>query len=164
MQAKPEKEHQWLERFVGEWSYEGEAVMAPGQPAMKWGGTESVRSIGGLWVVGEGRGAMPDGSPATTIITLGYDPRRKRFTGTFIGSMMTHLWVYDGGLDPAGRVLTLDTEGPSCTGEGEGGGKLEKFKDVVEFRAEDHRVLTSSMLGADGKWTQFMTAHYRRQR
>lgn len=26
--------------------------------------------------------------------------------------MMTHLWIYEGSLDQAGRVLTLDTEGP----------------------------------------------------
>ena len=36
------------------------------------------------------------------IMTLGYDPQKKRFVGTLIGSMMTHLWVYDGALD-AGR-------------------------------------------------------------
>ena len=45
-------------------------------------------------------------------MTLGYDPVQKRFVGTFIGSMMTHMWIYNGTLDAAGKVLTLDTEGP----------------------------------------------------
>ena len=43
----------------------------------------------------------------TTLMTLGYDPRKKRFVGTFVGSMMTNLWIYDGELDKDERVLTL---------------------------------------------------------
>ena len=93
-------------------------------------------------------------------MTLGYDPQRRRFVGTFIGSMMTHLWVYDGVLDAAEKVLTLDTEGPDMAVEG----KIAKYKDVIEFKSDDHRVLTSHVLGDDGKWHGFMTAHYRRRK
>ena len=103
---------------------------------------------------------MPDGDPATTMMTLGYDPSRKRFVGTWIGSMMTNLWVYDGFLDEAGRVLTLEAEGPNMAEEG----KMARYRDVIELRSDDHRVLTSHMLGDDGTWTQFMTAEYRRKR
>jgi hypothetical protein len=55
---------------------------------------------------------MPGGA-ATTMMTLGYDPHRKRYVGTWIGSMMTHLWVYGCELDASERVLTLNAEGPS---------------------------------------------------
>src|SRR5262245_28164169 len=158
MHAKPQKEHQWLQRLVGEWTCEGEGTMGPDQPPHKFEATETVWSIGGIWVQCEGRSQMPDGSPATTIMTLGYDPARKWFVGTFIGSMMTHMWVYDGELDPTGQVLTLDTEGPNFAAEG----KTSKYKDVIEFKSDDHRVLTSHVLGDDGKWHGFMTAHYRR--
>ena len=159
--AKPEKEHEWLQQMVGEWNCEGEAVMAPGQPPVQWKTTESVRSIGGLWVVGEGRGQMPEGGdPTTTLMTLGYDPQRKRFVGTFVGSMMTNLWVYDGALDPAGKVLTLDTEGPSMTGDG----ATQPYQDVIDIVSADHRTLISRSRGPDGTWQQFMTAHYRRAR
>ncbi len=116
MQSEPQQEHKWLQRLVGEWTYEHECSMGPDQPPMKATGTESVRSIGGLWTLGEGHGEMPDGGPAVTIMTLGYDPQSKRFVGTFIGSMMTHLWIYNGTLDAAGKVLTLDTEGPDFSG------------------------------------------------
>jgi hypothetical protein len=156
MNAEPQQQHQWLQRMVGEWTSEAEAIMGPDKPPETFRGTESVRSVGGLWTVGEGRGDMPGGI-ATTIMTLGYDPARKRFIGTFIGSMMTHLWVYDGELDAAGKVLTLDAEGPSFTQD-----KMAKYKDVIEFKSDDHRVLTSHILGDDGQWHQFMTAHYRR--
>jgi hypothetical protein len=158
MQAKPQQEHQWLQKLVGEWTTECEASMGPGKPTETVTGTESVRSIGGLWVACEGRGPMPDGGTGTTIMTLGYDPVRKRFVGTFIGSMMTHMWVYDGGLDATGKLLTLDTEGPNFSAEGQ----LTKYQDVIEFKSDDHRVLTSHMLGEDGQWHGFMTAHYRR--
>jgi hypothetical protein len=159
--AEPQKEHAWLQRLVGEWTYEAEAVMAPGQPPMKSQGVESVRSLGGLWIVGDGHGECPGGGPATTLLTLGYDPQKKRFVGTWVGSMMTHLWTYDGALDAAGKVLTLDAEGPSFAGDGT---TMAKYQDITEIMGDDHRVLTSRVLGADGKWNQFMTAHYRRRR
>jgi hypothetical protein len=160
MKAEPQEEHRWLERLVGEWTYESEAPMAPDQPPAKHTGTESVRSLGGVWVLCEGRseaGGEP-GEPGTTIMTLGYDPAKKRYVGTFIGSMMTNLWLYEGEMDPSGKVLTLDTEGPSFTGDG----KMAKYKDRIEIRSDDHRILTSHVLDDDGKWQQFMTAHYRR--
>ena len=155
----PEKEHEWLQKLVGEWTCEAECVMGPDQPPMKMKAEETVRSIGGLWTIGEGRGEMPGGGEATTVMTLGYDPKKKRFVGTFVGSMMTHLWIYEGTLDASGKVLTLDAEGPSMQGEG----KLAKYQDIIEQVSDDHRTLKSQILGEDGKWVQFMTAHYRRK-
>lgn len=160
MTAEPQAEHRWLDRLVGEWTSEAEATMEPGQPPATFSGSESVRTLGGLWVVAEGCGEMPGGDVMTTMMTLGYDPPKGRYVGTFVGSMMTHLWLYEGSLDVAGQVLTLDTEGPDFA---TGGKTMAKFKDVIEFRSDDHRVLTSHMLGTDGQWHAFMTAHYRRK-
>jgi hypothetical protein len=158
MKAEPQQEHQWLQKLVGEWTYEVEATMEPGQPPSKCEGSERVWSLGGLWIVAEGQGEMPGGGPATTLLTLGYDPQRQRYVGTWIGSMMTHLWMYDGALDATGRMLTLTTEGPDMAAEG----KTARYKDVIEFKSDDYRVMTSHMLGDDGEWHGFMTAHYRR--
>jgi Protein of unknown function (DUF1579) len=160
MTVEPQKEHQWLQKLVGEWTTEMDAVMGPDKPPEKFTGTDSVRSIGGVWVMCEGRGPMPDGGSAVTIMTLGYDPTKKRYVGTFIGSMMTYLWLYDGELDPSGKKLVLNAEGPAVGVEG----KMAKYKDTIEFLSDDHRTLTSHMLGDDGKWTQFMEAHYRRKK
>jgi len=159
-QAEPQKEHQWLQKLVGEWTIEGEAEMGPGQPTSKSKGAESVRSLGGLWFLAEGKGEMPGGGEATTLMTLGYDPQKRRYVGTWVGSMMTHLWVYEGELDAAGRVLTLAAEGPNMAAEG----KTAMYRDVIEFESNDHRTLTSYMQGDDGQWQRFMTAHYRRTR
>lgn len=160
MQTEPQKEHQWLQKLVGEWTYEGEGMMEPDKPAEKMSGTETVRSIGGLWIQAEGHGEMAGQGPGTMIMTIGYDPQKKRFVGTFFGSMMTNLWVYEGQLDSSGRMLTLDTEGPNMAAEG----KMAKYKDVIEFKDDDHRTLTSFMLGDDGEWHRFMKGEYRRKK
>lgn len=159
MMAEPQKEHQWLQKLVGKWTYESECVMGPDQPPMKATGTDTVRSLGGLWVLCEGQGEMPGCGPCTSIMTLGYDPQKKCYLGTFIASMMTHLWIYERGeMDPAGKVLTLPVEGPSMADPS----AMAKYKDVIEFKGANHRTLSSHLLGEDGKWVQFMSASYRR--
>jgi hypothetical protein len=159
MNAEPQREHHWLQKLVGDWTYETEGVMEPGKPAEQSRGTERVRSLGGLWIVAEGQGEMPGGAPATMIMTLGYDPRTKRFTGTWVGSMMTHLWVYDGALDAEQCVLTLESDGPSMAGDN----TMARYRDAIEIKSDDHRILTSSVLADNGGWLQFMIASYRRR-
>lgn len=158
MTAEPQAEHHWLDRMVGEWSSEAECVMEPGQPPATFQGTETVRSLGGLWIVAEGQGDMPGGGAMNSILTLGYDPARQRYIGTFIASMMTHMWLYEGNVE--GGVLTLDTEGPDFS---TGGKTMARFKDAIEWIDADCRVMTSRMQGEDGQWRQFMTARYRRR-
>ena len=160
MPAQPQKEHQWLQKLVGEWTYEIEAMMEPDQPPEKSTGTESVRSLNGLWILAEGQGEMLCMGSATTLMTLGYDLQKQRYVGTWVGSIMTYLWVYDGELNADETVLTLNSDGPSMTGAE----KLGKYKDVIEFKSDDHRVLTSHVLGDDGQWQHFMTTHYWRKR
>ncbi len=159
MHVEPQKEHKWLEQLVGEWTCETEALMGPDQPPMKSTGVETVRSIGGVWIQCENRWQMPDGGPALMIITIGYDPAKKRFVGTCIGSMMTNQWVYDGQLDAAEKVLVLDTEGPSFTDPN----KTAKYKDSIEIVSPDHRILSAQVQTEDGTWHRFMTSHYRRK-
>ena len=129
------------------------------QPPTKWGGKESVRALGELWTIGEMLGEMPgDGGNSRSIMTLGFDPQTKQFVGTFIASVMTHLWPYRGTLDADERILTLDSEGPSFAGDG----SMAKYQDLLEFIDNDNRILSSQVLGPDGKWAPFMKSHYRR--
>lgn len=165
MDAEPQKQHQWLDKFIGEWHSETEYNMEsagvaslPGkQSTSKIVGTEVVRSIGGLWIVAEGEGEKPGGN-FRTMMTLGYDPQGDCFVGTFVGSMMTHLWLYKGCLDVNEKMLTLDTEGPNFDNTA-----MTNYQDTIEFVSDDYRVMTSQILMNDGKWNHFMTAHYRRQ-
>jgi hypothetical protein len=63
-------------------------------------------------------------------------------------------------MDAAGKILTLNAEGPSCMDEGK---SLAKYQDIIEIVGDGHRTLTSRMLRGDGEWIQFMKAHYRRK-
>lgn len=159
-QVEPSKEHLWLHKFVGKWHMEAECNMGPDKPPMKNEVDETVKSLGGLWIVGDGVGSLPDGKPAITQITLGYDPLKKKFVGTFVGSMMTNLWVYEGELDSGGTTLTLNAEGPSFTDPQ----KSAKYQDIFEVVSDDHRILKSQVQTETGEWFHFMTAHYRRQK
>lgn len=158
MNTEPQKEHQWLQKLVGEWTYETEVTSGADQPPEKATGIEKVRSLGNLWVLAESQGEIPGCGAVTMLITLGYDPQKQRYVGTWVGSMMTYLWLYDGELDISEKVLTLNSEGPAMTGNE----RMAKYKDVIEFKSDDHRVMTSHVLGEDGQWHQFMTVNYRR--
>lgn len=157
--AEPQAEHAWLQKFVGEWVYEHRASMQPGEPEQTFRGTERVRSLGGLWVVGESEGEMPGGGEARMIITVGYDPAKGCYVGSWVGSMMANMWVYRGELDESRRVLSLHSEGPSFADPT----KTSQYKDVVEFVSDDHRTLTGYVQLESGEWQVMMSADYRRQ-
>lgn len=158
MQAQPQREHDWLQQLVGSWTYEAEAMMGPGEPPLTFRGSEVARALGGLWVICEGQGEMPGGGIGHTLMTLGYDPQKQRYVGTFVGSMMDFLWMYEGRVDASGRQLALDAEGPSFAGDG----RMAHYQDRIEFLSADHRTLSSGLIGPNGTWERFMTAHYRR--
>jgi hypothetical protein len=150
--AKPRAEHAFLERLVGTWDVTSE--MSGDTPSV-----ETVRSLSGIWVIAEGRGDMPGGGgPATTVLTLGFDATKDRYVGTWLGSMMDNLWVYDGEVEPDGRTLSLYTTGPSMSGEG-----LADYREQITFLTDDHRTFTSSAKQPDGTWKYFMEAHYHRK-
>jgi hypothetical protein len=151
--AAPEK---WVQQLVGEWESEAKLIFAPGQPPVESKGSESVRAVGN-WILAETKATTPLG-PMTGIMTVGYDPEKKHFVGTWIDSMNSYLWSYKGTLDATGKILTLEAEGPNPAEPG----KLGKFRDVIEVKGKDEKTLTASMLGPDGQWTTFMTVSYRR--
>ena len=161
MSTPAQPEHEWLQQFIGNWTWESECTMGPGQPPIKSSGTERVRSLGGLWIVAEGQGGMPDGGSAETILTLGFDPNQGTFVGTFVASMMAFLWRYENGeLDEAKRSLTLHTTGPSMDPKAKG--VLVPYRDVLEIHGDAERVLGSEARGEDGTWSRFNEIRYRR--
>lgn len=143
---KPTPEHEWLQKFVGEWTVESEIHMEPGQDPVKGGGTESVRSLGGFWVISDMTGEMM-GSSMRAVLTFGYDPEKKVYVGTWIDSMGSQVWNYEGTVDDSGKVLTLTTRG-FCPMEGQ----VRDFKSTVEFKSDDERVFTEKVKRDDGTW------------
>ena len=155
----PKPEHAWLQKLVGEWDTDAEMVMAPNQPPVRCKGTETVRSLGGFWVVSEMRCDM-GGAPMTGVMTVGYDAAGKRYVGTWVCSMCDQMCKYEGAVDSAGKALTLHCDGPSPLDPA----KRVKMKDVLELADADTRVLTSYLQGDDGKWVRFMTMTAKRKK
>ncbi|MCI0375986.1 MAG: DUF1579 domain-containing protein [Gemmataceae bacterium] len=158
-QSTPQKEHAWLKQLAGEWEYDAELTFEPGKPPIKCNGVESVRTIGEFWIISESKGVL-GGTPITGITTIGYDAQKKKYIGTWIDSVNSHLLHLEGTTDAAGKSLTLQTEGPNPAA----GGKLTKFKDEIEIKSKDHKIHTSFMQAEDGKWNPFMKADYRRKK
>ena len=154
---KPQKEHEWLQQIVGEWDTEAEITFEPGKPPAKNKGTESVRAIGGHWILSETKGEMISGMAFTGILSLGYSAEKKRYIGTWIDSVGSHLWTYTGTVDASGKVLTLETEGPTPDG------KTGKFREVLTIKDKDHKSFSSSA-EKDGQWVTFLKVEYTRKK
>ena len=154
----PQKEHEWLQQLVGDWESEMEVSPGPGAEKSICKGTAQTKSLGGLWVVTEVKSEM-FGTPFTAVQTIGYDPKSSKYVGTWVDSMMNHMWKYEGSIDSTGKILTLEAEGPHMTEEG----KTTMYRDIYEIKSKDHVVMTSSVKGDDGKWVTFMTGNSRRK-
>ena len=155
----PEKEHAFLKKFAGRWTTQSDCVMGPGLPPMKMTSTINARMIGEFWVVSEVNNSSM-GKKVTALQTIGFDATKKRYVGTWIDSMLGHLWHYTGSVDPTGQILTLEAEGPNfMTGKG-----TTIFRDIYEFKSDDHILATSLAKDENGKWVQFVTAHSKRQK
>lgn len=158
MLVQPHQEHRWLHGLLGAWTFEGEAI-GPDQNPIRQTGTERVRSLGDLWIVCDAEGDVPGFGPATWTLTLGYDPDKQRFVGTWVSSMMTYLWIYEGLLDETGNRLLLEAVGPSMEP-----GSTARYREVIELADDDYRTQASFILLEDGQWYRFQTLEYRRQR
>lgn len=156
MFAKPQDEHHWLDQLIGEWVFEHECQMPDG-PISRTPGRMLCRSLGGLWLIGESRCESAAGQAWSSIMTLGFDPERKHYVGTFIGSMMASIWHYQGVVDASGNRLPLDSEGPTFDGSGRC-----KYRDTIEIVDQDNWLFTSALQDDQGRWMQFMTGKHAR--
>jgi len=153
MGTKPVKEHEWLQKLVGKWKTETEMYMGPGQ-TMTSTGTETVKSVGGLWAFIEGKATMPGGDEMEYYVTLGYDVSFKEYRGARFMSMSSHLWKLTGSLSADGKIMTLDCVGPNMYKDGE----TANYRDVLEIVDENHIKLTSFGEDENGVMQQFMTS------
>lgn len=157
MFAKPQSEHKWLTQLVGIWSFDHNCDGPDGEKTQS-SGTMECRMLGGLWVICESSGGETEDGKWSAIMTLGFDPAKNAYVGTFVGSMMNNIWPYQGVLDETGKRLTLNSEGPKFDGEGTG-----LYRDTIEIVDPDQWLMISEMQGDQGEWTQFMRGVHKRR-
>lgn len=156
MFSQSQTEHHWLTQLVGQWEFEHDCQMPNGESA-KSGGKMVCKMLGELWLICESEGNAPNGNSWSSIMTIGFDPTKGMYVGTFIGSMMANIWHYAGVLEADGVTLPLESEGPKFDGSGIG-----KYRDTIKLIDEKTWLFTSDFQSSDGTWSQFMNGVHRR--
>lgn len=158
MFEKPQAEHEWFNQLVGEWNVESECTMGPDQPPTKSTSSLSCRMLNGMWLICEWDMPSNENESMNSIMTVGYDIKHEQYTGTFIASCMSKLWLYEGSMKDSGRKLVLNSEGPAFDGKG-----ISKYQDIITLDTNDHWMFSSQYQDADGNWNLFMTGHHNRK-
>ncbi|MEL7337842.1 MAG: DUF1579 domain-containing protein, partial [Planctomycetota bacterium] len=156
--AKPTQQHKWLKQFLGSWKSSSKSDAKGDQPATEMKGTMTATGLGDLWIIIKQEGKTPDGGTFQAQMTIGYDEKKKEFTGTWVDSMMNHMWKYQGQLDDSGKKLMLVAEGPNFIGDG----SKTTFRDSYEFKSADLIIAKSEMKSDDGEWTTMMVGEVHR--
>jgi hypothetical protein len=151
---QPGPEHEMLKKDVGTWDATVEMFMEPGGAPAVSKGTETVAMMGGFWQITEFKSEMM-GQPFEGRGTMGFDPAKKKFVGTWVDTMAPGYYTVEGTYDPATKTLTATMEGPDPSG-----GRTTT-KETTEWKDSDTRVFT--MYAPDGK-TVGMRISYKRRK
>lgn len=151
------KEHKLLEQFAGEWTCESTAQIPGMDEPMTATGVEKSKLMGGFWLLAEAEGDM-GGEKMTSLMTVGYDAKKKHYVGTFVCSAGDYMWEYTGKFDDAGKKLILSTTGPAMMDPD----TMVEYQEVLELVDADHKTFTSRVKGDDGKWTEIVKMEYTR--
>ena len=162
MGTKPAPEHQWLQQLVGEWRTEhGNDDGDWGSPTQKVNRLhESVKSLGGLWALTEGKGTMPDGTEMTYYVRRSATMCRSRSIGaaSVASICLRTCGNMTGELSADGKVMTLNCVGPNMFKDGE----TANYRDTIEIVDANHRTLTATGQDENGEWQVYMKSHYTR--
>ncbi len=156
MGTQPLPEHAWLKHLIGEWKVSTD-MMSPDGTGATAIGTESVRTLGGLWAVGEGNSVGEGGFVWSYVTGVGFDVSSKQFRSFWVQNVSSHLWNSSGHLSADQKVLTLDCVGPHFTED-----RDMNYRDVHTLVDENTRTITSFVQDDAGEWTQIMVITYTR--
>jgi hypothetical protein len=155
---KPGPEHALFKDVEGTWDAKVESFMAPGAPPMESTGAETSRvGCGGLCLISDFKGSMGpmtfEGHGTET-----YDPKKKKYVGSWTDSMSTGLTVTESSYDAATKTMTGWMEGPDPMGN------MQKMKAVSTMKDANTRVFSMYMVGPDGKENLGMRITYTRRK
>lgn len=153
---KPVKEHEFLKKFEGTWESKMSMRHTPDAPWMEVRARDQARMVGDFWVLTEMKidsGEMP----MQGVQALGYDPVKKKYVVTWIGSMNPSLSVGEGSV--SGQKLTTEIKSTDCQT-----GKPLSMSMVQEFKDDDTLVWSMKMKDKDGKEFETMKGESKRKK
>jgi hypothetical protein len=153
--AKPMAEHAILAKDVGKWKTITKTTMDPTKPPEVSEGTvECEMMINGLFLRSDYHSMGPGGEFHGSSV-MGYDAKKKKFTGVWADNWDTSLYPYEGTCDAAGTcTFTMQTADPQ--------GKPMTLTMISKHTDGDHRSFTMQMPGPDGKPYTCMVIDYTR--
>ena len=154
---KPVKEHEFLKKFAGTWESKMSMRNSTDQPWMECKGTEQARMYGDFWVISEWKTESPE-MPMQGLATTGYDPIKKKYVVTWIGSTSPALSAGEGTVDGSGMILTTEVKSTDCQS-----GQPLSMTMVQEFKDKDTLVWTMRMKVKDGKDFECMKGESKRR-
>jgi Protein of unknown function (DUF1579) len=106
--ATPGAPHKLLAKMAGSWNTKTKAWMEPDQAPMESAGTSEQKMIlGGRFLQQEFTGDMM-GSPFTGIGVNGYDNHTKKYVSTWMDSMGTGIYFFEGTASEDGKTITQE--------------------------------------------------------
>ena len=101
--------HKLLANLSGSWTTKTTAWMSPDEPPVEGTGTcEQKMILDGRYLQQEYTGEMM-GSPFTGINLIGYDNHTKKYESTWIDSMSTGIYYFEGRASADGRTITQES-------------------------------------------------------
>lgn len=121
----PSEEHKLVMQDVGDWTIKGKMLMPTGFQNFK--GEEKVVSIGKFWTVSHYSSDAMGGLKGSA--TMGFDPKTKKFVGTWVDSFMPAVTRMKGTYDKKTKTMTYETVGTGMDGKPMPGRIIIKHKD-----------------------------------
>jgi hypothetical protein len=107
--AIPGPPHKMLASLEGSWTTKTRVWTEPDKPPMEGTGMcEQKMLLDGRYLQQEYRGEMM-GSPFTGINLIGYDNHTKKYLSTWVDSMSTGIYYFEGTASPDGKTITQES-------------------------------------------------------
>ena len=155
---QPTEHHRLLKGDVGTWDAKMNVWFTPDAEPMTSQGTETNELLGnGMWLVSHFDGDIA-GTPFVGLGTMGYDPLKRKYVGTWIDNVTPHLSVMEGDYDAKDKTLTMISERP-----GPDGRETRTVKSILKYVDADTRSFEIQVQGDDGKFWKMLETQYTRR-
>ena len=153
--ATPSPEHEKLQSKIGVWDVDCFYSMNLPEPVQAKG-RETIEALGAFWTVGRFEVEL-HGSSILGRSTLGWDPHKLAYIGTWMDSATPFFYYFEGHFDEAGTVLKLEGDNTDPISK-----NLVLYRSEEEYSDNDHRVLSLFVESKPGFETQLLRYEYTR--